>query len=409
MPRGRGRGFMDHGGLKPVLGADFRASQQYELVVFDRLPREQQDMLRDLTKDPDFYGVLLPRETGRGIKSVCRDTALLFLTLTTPGPLPSYVRAVFGDRSNQAIAGLVLDGVLEIGCGGQFASGAEAYDLIYEQRAPLGTARSAVPQLAREALQYAQALDLEETGPLSARLYFYNRVPLSPLWWRRFPSPEAVAAYLGADAGGANRAVLDQNWSKVDLPPPMDGWFQWRLRAARPPEERTGQTFKLYISPRPEFAREAFDAVLRTLTQTGAAPQFKIGNDAAGLLRPDKMVAYFRSRELLRKTAEHLAERLKGCAAQGVPFTAAVTEDGLLSWGVDPLREKGALTWQERESWRLWITNRLASALVTAKRTPGGGLEPWQFAMERLRLEGVDTETWTPAESFGRAEEAGAR
>jgi hypothetical protein len=400
---------MIHTGLKPVLGAGFRANPQYELVVFDRLPPEQQDMLRDLTKDPDFYGVLLPQEAGLGIKSVGRDTALLFLTLSRPGPLPSYVRGVYGEQANQAIAGLVLDGVLEIDSGGAFSSGAAAYDAIYERRPATEAPRPAVAELTLDALRYAQSLDLEDTGPLSARLYFYNRVPLSPRWWRRFPSREAVADYLGIAAGGANRPALDARWSKVEMPPPMDGWFQWRWRGAPASGEKGGQTYKLYVSPRPERVREAFDAVLETLTETGAAGSFKIGNDAAGLLRPDKMVAYFRSFEALNKTAGQLAERLRGCAPQGVPFTAAATDDGLLSWGVDPPREKGALAWQERESWRLWVTNRLASALVSAKRNQGGSLEPWQFAMERLRLEGVDTETWTPAESFGRAEEAGSR
>jgi hypothetical protein len=74
----------------------------------------------------------------------------------------------------------------------------------------------------------------------------------------------------------------------------------------------------------------------------------------------------------------------------------------LLSWGIDPPRQKGALSWQERESWRLWITNRLATAILAAKKTQSDGLEPWRFALERLRLENVDTETWTPLASFGR-------
>src|SRR5262249_12793704 len=79
--------------LQDILDADFRGNPSYELVLFDRLPSDQREALKDLTNDPDFYGVLLPREgTGHAIKSVCRDTALLYLTLTEPGPLPSYVR-----------------------------------------------------------------------------------------------------------------------------------------------------------------------------------------------------------------------------------------------------------------------------------------------------------------------------
>jgi hypothetical protein len=393
--------------LRVVLDACFRANPQYELIVFDRLPPEQQELLRNLTQDPDFYGVLLPKQAGGSIKSICRDAALLYLTLSNPGSLPGYARTMFGERSNQEIAELVLDEVLEIEYEGSFVCGAGAYDLVYGEQ-PAQAARAGLPQLTLDALQYAQLLDLDDTGPISARLYFYNRTPLSPRWARQFPRTEAVAAHLGIDTGGANLPRLDARWSKVELEPPMNAWFQWKFKHARAPGQKTGQTFKLYISPQPEFVRRAFEAVLETLSQSGTAPQFKVGNDAAGLLRPDKMVAYFWSFDALRAAADRIAELLKGCPAQGVPFTAAITEDGLLSWGIDPRREKGAMAWMEQESWRLWVTNRLAAALVTAKRAPNGGVEPWQFALERLRLEGVDTLTWTPSDSFGRAAEKDA-
>jgi hypothetical protein len=48
------------------------------------------------------------------------------------------------------------------------------------------------------------------------------------------------------------------------------------------------------------------------------------------------------------------------------------------------------------ESWRYWIARRLAGALVTARRNPGSAVEPADFALERIRLEGVDPRTWTP-------------
>ena len=80
----------------------FLANPKYELVLFERLPAEQRDMLRNIRKDPDFYGVLRPLEkSGLGIKSVSRDTALLFLSLQQPGPLPAYVQASLGDRCSR--------------------------------------------------------------------------------------------------------------------------------------------------------------------------------------------------------------------------------------------------------------------------------------------------------------------
>ena len=223
---------------------------------------------------------------------------------------------MFGERSNQEIAELVLDEVLEIEHEGRFVCGAGAYDLIYGEQ-PAQPARAGLPQLTLDALKYAQSLDLDDTGPISARLYFYNRVPLSPRWVRQFPRTDAVAAYLGIDTGGANFRRLDTRWSKVELEPPMDAWFQWRLKHARAPGQKTGQTFKLYISPQPEFVRRAFDAVLETLSESGTAPQFKVGNDAAGLLRPDKMVAYFWSLDALRTAADRIAGDAEGLPGPG--------------------------------------------------------------------------------------------
>ena len=48
------------------------------------------------------------------------------------------------------------------------------------------------------------------------------------------------------------------------------------------------------------------------------------------------------------------------------------------------------------------MTNRLATALLAARREArsseaGPAMEPWQFAVERLRLEGFDTTSWTPS------------
>src|SRR5271165_4535952 len=101
--------------LNTILERVFRSNPAYELAPFDRLPADQRELLKDLTNDPDFYGVLLPRIQGaRSIKSVCRETALLVQTMAEPGPLPRYLQHTMDSRSNQSVAEMVLDGVLEI-------------------------------------------------------------------------------------------------------------------------------------------------------------------------------------------------------------------------------------------------------------------------------------------------------
>jgi hypothetical protein len=101
----------------------------------------------------------------------------------------------------------------------------------------------------------------------------------------------------------------------------------------------------------------------------------------------------------LQQGAARLRERLAGCPVHGVPFTGPVTADGLLSWGADPPAPSGA-TNDAPTSWRMWVTERLAEYLVVARERSAGPLEPWQFALERLRLSGIDTDTWAPVDGM---------
>ena len=382
-----------------IESATLRANPGYEVVLFDRLPFEQQQLLNGIQNDPDFYGILRPRQPSRlGAKSVDQATALLFLTLQQPSPLPAYVRSSYGAETHQAVAALVLDGILEIEREGQFVCGADAYRSIYGQQvstAALGT----IARLSLEAIQYAQALEIEDSMRLSARMYFYNRLPVSPRWRRLLPSTEAVFAHLGIAPGGPARTMLDRYWTPAKTTATNDGWSMWRLRSRSGRSKKARLAYKLYISPAGLRPGEVFPAALATLSEM-QTPYFKIGNDVFGMFRPDKFVAYFEDYEMLMAVADKLARQLAGCPAQGVPFSAGITENGLLSWGMDPPQPKNAILWQERESWRLWVTNRLAVALLAAKTAETATMAPWQFALERLRLEGVDTETWTPVDTI---------
>jgi hypothetical protein len=365
-----------------VLRRELRANPRYELVLSDRLEPAVRKSLTDLEKDPGFYGVL---RSETGLKAVDRDTALLFLTLREPGPLPDYVRRISGTDAAVTVARLVADGVLEIADGGGFVSGAAAFDLLWDggSEEPSGGRLAA---LSIAALRYSQALAIDDPLKLSLRLYGYNRRPLTPAWKRLLPDAEAVERHLGIGPGGPHRRLLDQEWVRTG---PSASWLSWRL-LGEGNSSSAGGTWKLYVSPKPEALAEGFAKILDALA-AARTPQLKIGSSAAGLLRPDKMVAYYPSFEHLAAAADTVAERLAGTPAQGVPFTSEIAGGGLLSWGVDPPPEG---SWSGGESWRLWLTHRLATALLAGKSAEG--VEPWRFALERLRLEGVDTGSWTP-------------
>jgi len=391
-----------------LLTARLRANPLYDLVLYDRLSAPERTALAELAKDPGFYGVLRHRDSATpSLKSVDRDTALLFLTLREPAELPSYVRAQLGQAAMRTVARLVADGVLEVESGGAYLSGAAAL-----ARLPMSGGKPApgerggrIATLSVAALRYGQALALNDPALLTWRLYAYNRQPLTPRWQRLVPDPEAMARHLGIGAGGAHRKLLDSAW----LPAEMAGWMAWfaRPRAGEageggPGRRSGGPTWKLYVSPRAEALAESFGAVLEALTAARAL-QFKVGCDAGGLLRPDKVVAYFPSYERLAAAAGSVLARLDGAPAQGVPFTAEIGGGGLLSWGVDPPDAERSVLGGGRESWRVWVSHRLAWALsaaqTSARKTPDAlvePIEPWRFALERVRLEGVDTETWAP-------------
>jgi hypothetical protein len=122
----------------------------------------------------------------------------------------------------------------------------------------------------------------------------------------------------------------------------------------------------------------------------------KVAADIDALRRPDKLIVYVRTLEDLFEAAQRVREHLGGCAVHGVPFTVAIADDGLLSWGLDPPAAVAQFT---RTSWRSWVTWRLAEHLTLARETPGGR-KRWQTALERVRSDGVDPLTWRPTETI---------
>jgi hypothetical protein len=369
--------------------ATIRANPRYKLVPFDRLPAAEQAALADLCQDPDFYGVLMPDTTPGEVKAVCRETALLVLTLLQPGPVPGYVMRSATWETD--LLELILDGVLEVEAEGGFQSGAAAAAISNQ---PPPVRQGHIGRLSFAALQYGEALGITKVADLSARLYNFGRLPATPEWRRTIPTSAALLAYVGIDSGGQAAAQLPRDWVMTA----RDGWVHWASRTAETSLQPARGICKLYVSPQPSCLAEAFAAAVSVFTER-RVPAFKLGADLYGILRPDKLVAYLSSPEELQAVAERLEARLAGCPAQGVPFTAALESTGLLSWGMDPPRLP-SLSWSPLESWRLWVTNHLATALIAARLAPADGLAPWEFALARIRLADVDPQTWAPLPSL---------
>ena len=379
--------------MRPIADLDgfvLRANPGYEVVSEERLTATHRAGLERAAQLDDFYGYVRPRP-GSGLtwQAIDMHTALLFFSLTEPGPVPRFMRDRLASKAGRVIARLVLDEIFEVRGAAGFLTGAAARDLVLP-RIPGGGTTPDGPSL--EALRYGQALAGMPAGELAFRLYAYGRKPITAAWRKQLPDAAAVERHLGLGDGPA-RSALDAGWVEAL----GDGrfWRMWRPRWRREPDAVT--VCKLYVGVAPEAVREAIHALAGIRGSAG----FKVGCDLAGLLRPDKLVAYFASLDALLSAARVLEDRLRGLPAHGVPFTAAIDTDGLLSWGADPQagpRGRGP----GLGSWRMWIADRLAASLVATEGTDLSATERIAAALERLRLDGVDTERWSPLDlAFG--------
>src|SRR5688572_16251176 len=183
------------------------------------------------------------------------------------------------------------------------------------------------------------AVGLPGDADIVARwLYRFGTCPRGPAIERDFGLDDEPMAVLGLTRGGRSRRCLDAAYEATTHP----GWISFGDEAIA---ADAAPACKLYVSPMPDSLPRAFPIVAETFA--GASVRsFKVGRGLHGLLRPDKIVAYFDDRSHLDDVARTLGALLDGCRAQGTPFTADAGGDGLLSWGVDPP------DWTEGASWR---------------------------------------------------------
>lgn len=362
-----------------LTAARYRAARRYRVLLPDGLPPSVAPHFAACRDDPEFGGALLPRgdETGT-LRALTRAAADLFQSLARPRTVDP---AVAGGPD--ALARLVLDGVLEIEHRGAFVSRTGAHGVYFDGAPPLRQG-SRLAAVSDDAVRYAESLGVDDPRVLRQRLYRYHSRPASPDWRRRLAADGAVARFLRI--GRAARRGLSHA-----LEP---GWHYWR-------PTRTAATstpaFKLYVSPGIDDVPAALDATLAVLGRARGMVAAKVGRDVHALLRPDKLVAYFRDGDALHAAAGELGAALRGMPAHGVPFTADLTGDGLLSWAADPPADTISLDWVGDGSWRVWIASRLASSLALAASEPGGSAPAWLFAVDRLSLDGVDLVTWAPS------------
>jgi len=363
----------------------------------------QQVTLARIAGTEGAAAVLVPvaQGDGRRVKLVGQDTLDLLNLLRTPRRLPKNA-----EPDDDAVIRLVLDDIIEVLADGVFRSGADAHRALGGRVSP-AAGEGRLAQLSVLALQHAERLPVLDADRLAVSLYGFNRLPASAKAKQRWPGRDAVLATLrdhtvlqpeyrphaegslSGSSSGASSGSSSGSSSKA--------WITW-IDNGQAWQPSSSGTHKLYVSPAPDQLPEVFTALIPEILRL-RPPVLKVGGDAYGILRPDKFVLYFADRSALTTFADAVTPLIAGREPHGVPFTAELAGDGLLSWGLDPPRPPSSPSSGrigERASWRSWVTARLARAIVEAKRGngPQPGVRPWQFALARIGLDGVDTRGW---------------
>jgi hypothetical protein len=333
--------------------------------------------------------VLRARGPGAGVAFEVNASTRRFLhALRRPRVLRDVVPTPLGPGDAAALLRLILDGVLEIEVGGRFVSGLDAWERLCDLPRRREVHKRAT-RLTVEALAYGERLLPMPVSLLAYRLYRYNTIPASPRWRARFPSSAATAEHLGISDFERQPRLRERGWAAQPRGErTQQPWLGWTCTAAMRAHAPDSPMYKLYVSPEPARIRDAFQTAARLVVGSDALA-FKVGGDVLGVLRPDKLVVYFASHGALVETADTLRSALRGLRAHGVPFTAPLDADGLVSCGVDPAPPAdGDL--MGRESWRLRVARRLAASLAVAASGTSRALTPPRFALARLALDGID-------------------
>jgi hypothetical protein len=246
-----------------------------------------------------------------------------------------------------------------------------------------------IAHLSLTAIRLAASVFWTEPALAEHWLYRFGTVPCGPTAERDFGAGDDPLAMFSLSPGSRTRRMLEVTYEATSL----EGWYSFARRPAA--REKMVAACKLYVSPRPEALVDSFPRIADAFAQSEVR-SFKVGRGIGGLLRPDKIIAYFEDHAHMQDAAGVLGRSLRGCPAQGVPFTAEVSGNGLLSCGVDPPSGDVA------QSWRSWITKRLADSL-TAQRGMGR-IDLVTAALADIRLAGIDPDLWLPTPGFFRSE-----
>jgi hypothetical protein len=219
-------------------------------------------------------------------------------------------------------------------------------------------ARTELDRISAAALESAVLLPAgSDPSVVANHLYFHGRAPVTT-WHEMRWSTDALAHALALDS--IQQSVVGTYARHGSLTPDaVDGrWITWSRGW-----DLSLPTPKVYVSPTVDSIRAAVEVALDYVTSRDVVAM-KVPSDAAGLLRPDKLIFYFEHSAAARGFANCVSDPLSKLSAHGVPFSQQVGPSSIVSIGVDP----PASDFEPAHSWRTWMTSVLARGISEWRR-----------------------------------------
>lgn len=371
----------------------FRLSSKYRLIPYNRIDQKlYSHVIVDTIKEDEVFGILYHKKN-HSFNVIDQDTALLLHTMKEVGKLPHYILNNWDASIVAELKFMLGKGVLELEVldkhkKKKFISGSEALKLLQN------TKKLSISDINKDAIFQAMSMLPTDYMTLSSTLYLYNSKPVSASLSKILANAKSVKQFLALNAHTEKTILFSTQWVMLQ---DTESWIAFQSKKDfQESDLKSNQTYKLYMSPDSldVFSKVFFDVV--TLLYESKAFQFKIGNDAFGLQRPDKWVAYFYNKASLLNAIQLLEDKIGDILAQEVPFSCQ-SNVNWLSWGKDPQQYTST-------SWRWLICSEIAYAIldVPAQELPKVlsmktvETTVWPYIKIRLEREGIDAETFEP-------------
>jgi len=370
----------------------FRLSSKYTLVPSTHTSSSAKIQDNEIDQK-DFFGLLINKKNNDSRMIDCQ-TALLLYALQKPNLLPTYLLQELDTSMIKDIKYLLSLGILEL----------EVHTTKGEVRYLFGTealshldkkiSKNAVPlsSISLKAISNAYTLLPLDYQALASSLYRFNHKPVSRTLHTKLYDAKSVKKFFKMNTKEEAKEFYS-NWLPLEN---KEGWIGFiHQNDFIHKNLKDTQTYKLYLSPDSlDTFQKIFFEVTQLLYKAGAF-QFKIGDDAYGLQRPDKWVAYFYDKKSLYHAINLLEQNIGDIPAQEVPFSGK-SDLGWLSWGRDPKQIQ-----KEAISWRWLVCTEVAHGIIEQSKMLSDNSNiknTWSHIASRLERENINPNTFEPIE-----------